>query len=278
MALSAGTSRSMRVEEADELLMAVALHVLADDRAVEHVERGEERRRAVPFVIMGHGAGAALLHRQAGLGAVERLDLRLLIDRQHHGMGRRIDIEPDDIEQLICERRIVGELEMPPAVRARPWAFQIACTVEAAMPAAFAIARNVQWVASYGGGSSVRRTISATRAGAIGALPGGRVLSRKRPSTPSCMNRSCQRQTQVFDLPVSAMIAEVPRPSALRRTIRARQTCFCGALGSATIASNRWRSRDEIVKEMPLRMPQTRTRTQRKGIPIRTSLQISPID
>ena len=28
------------------------------------------------------------------------------------------------------------------------------------------------------------------------------------------MNRSCQRQTQVFDLPVAAMIAFVPRPSA----------------------------------------------------------------
>ena len=29
----------------------------------------------------------------------------------------------------------------------------------------------------------------------------GRVLSRKRPSTPSSMKRSCQRQTQVLDLP-----------------------------------------------------------------------------
>ena len=80
------------VEETDELLMAVALHVLSDDRTVQHVECGEECRRAVALVIMGHGAGAAPLHRQAGLGAVKRLDLRLLIDRQHHGMGRRIDV------------------------------------------------------------------------------------------------------------------------------------------------------------------------------------------
>src|SRR5690606_33940118 len=63
------------VEEADELLVAVALHVLRDDRAVQNVERGEERRRAVPFVVMGHGAGAALLHGKARLGPVERLDL-----------------------------------------------------------------------------------------------------------------------------------------------------------------------------------------------------------
>ena len=63
------------VKEADELLMAVALHVLCDDRTVQHVEGGEQRRRAMPFVIIDHRTCAALLHRQAGLGAVERLDL-----------------------------------------------------------------------------------------------------------------------------------------------------------------------------------------------------------
>src|ERR1700722_19551752 len=35
------------VEEADELLMAVALHVVPDDGAVEYVEGGEQRRGAV---------------------------------------------------------------------------------------------------------------------------------------------------------------------------------------------------------------------------------------
>ena len=88
--------------------MAVALHAAADDRAVEHVEGGEQRGGAVALVVMGHGAGAALLHRQAGLGAVERLDLALLVDRQHDRMGRRIDIEPDDVAQLVGEGRIVG--------------------------------------------------------------------------------------------------------------------------------------------------------------------------
>ena len=45
------------VEEADELLMAMAWHVAADDRAVEHVERGEQRGGAVAHVVVGHGAG-----------------------------------------------------------------------------------------------------------------------------------------------------------------------------------------------------------------------------
>ena len=44
------------VEKADELLMPVALHVAADHRAVEDVHRGEQRRRAVPPIVVGHGS------------------------------------------------------------------------------------------------------------------------------------------------------------------------------------------------------------------------------
>jgi len=68
------------VQEANELLAPVALQTLPDDRAVEHVERREQGRRAVALVIMGHGPGAALLHGQAGLAAVEGLDLALLVN------------------------------------------------------------------------------------------------------------------------------------------------------------------------------------------------------
>ena len=56
-ALPAGTSALDGVEEADELLMAMALHVAADDGAVEHVERGEQRGGAVALVVVRHGAG-----------------------------------------------------------------------------------------------------------------------------------------------------------------------------------------------------------------------------
>ena len=66
---------------------------------------------------MGHCPGAALLHRQAGLGAVEGLDLAHLVDRQHNGMGGRIDIEADDISELLGELRVVGELERLHPVR-----------------------------------------------------------------------------------------------------------------------------------------------------------------
>jgi len=52
---------------------------------------------------VGHGSGAALLQRQAGLGAVQRLDLAFLVDGKDDGVRRRIDIEPDDIAQFVDE-------------------------------------------------------------------------------------------------------------------------------------------------------------------------------
>src|SRR3546814_2768743 len=79
------------VQEADELLMAVALHVAADDGSIEDVQGGEEGGRAMPLIVVGHRAGAPLLQRQAGLGPVERLNLRLLVEREHDGVRRRID-------------------------------------------------------------------------------------------------------------------------------------------------------------------------------------------
>ena len=88
------------IEKADEFLMAVSLHTLPNDLAFEHVEGGKQGRGAVALVIMGERAAAPGLYRQTRLGAVERLDLRFLIDRKHDGMGRRINIEPDDILQL----------------------------------------------------------------------------------------------------------------------------------------------------------------------------------
>ena len=105
------------VEEADELLVTMALHASANDLAFEYIESGEQRRCAMAFVVVGHRPGAALLHRQAGLSAVERLDLRLFVDREDDGMGGRIDIKPDHIAQLVDELRVVGELELLDPVR-----------------------------------------------------------------------------------------------------------------------------------------------------------------
>jgi hypothetical protein len=191
--------------------VAVALHVAADDGPVEDVERSKQGRGAMALVVVRHGAEPALLQRQARQGAIESLDLALRVERKHDGLGRRIDIEPDHV---VDEVRIVRELELPITVRLKPvGAFQMRRTALALIPLARAIRSAVQWVGSTGGSASVSATTRAAISGPSGGMREGRVLSCRRPSMPSFMNRSCQRQTQVFDLPVRRMISWVPTPS-----------------------------------------------------------------
>ena len=105
------------VEDANELLVAVVLHAAADDLALQDIESGEQGGRTMAPVVMGYGPGGALLHRQARPGAFQSLYLRLLIDAQHHGVGGRTSIEADDVADLGCAFRIVGQLEGADAVQ-----------------------------------------------------------------------------------------------------------------------------------------------------------------
>ena len=140
-------------------------------------------------------------------------------------------------------------------------------TEDGLIPTALAIAGALQWVASRGGGWLVSATTRSTVAAGSGAIRDGRVLSRVSPPTPSCMKRSCQRQTTVLSLPIARVIALVPWPSADSNTIRARHTCFCELLRSRTIAANRTRSAAVTVIDIPLRITQPRTKPRRMMIP-----------
>jgi hypothetical protein len=79
------------------------------------------------------------------------------------------------------------------------------------------------------------------------------------------MNRSCQRQTLGFDTPAGRITAAVPQPSAVTRTIRARQTCLCGLFRSATIASSRARSAAVTSISIPLPIATAYYRHHTKG-------------
>lgn len=105
------------VEKADELLMPVLLHAASYDLAFEHVEGSKQGGGAVALVVVCHGGDAPLLEGQAWLGAVERLDLAFLVDREHDGMLGRIDVKPHHVMQLLNEVGVVRELELPDTVR-----------------------------------------------------------------------------------------------------------------------------------------------------------------
>ena len=99
------------LEEAEELVVAVAVVTLAHDFTGSDVEGSEERRRAMALVIMGHRPRPALLHGQPGLGTVKGLNLTLLIDAEDDRLLWRVEVEPGDILQLRREVRITGELK-----------------------------------------------------------------------------------------------------------------------------------------------------------------------
>ena len=120
--------------------------------------------------------------------------------------------------------RVGGQPNSAPVVQ--NVARQMRCTEETLIPAVLAIMPAVQWVVSPGGSSWVSAITRSATCAPKGGMREGRVLSRKSPSVPSSMNRACQRHTQVLLLPVRRMISTVPKPAAVSRMIRARQTCF----------------------------------------------------
>src|SRR5271169_5156118 len=91
--------------------MAMTVLALADDLSVRHVEGGKKGGGAVAHIVVGHRAGPAFLERQAWLGTIQCLHLALLITAQHDGMLRRVEIQANDVSELFCETRVVGDLE-----------------------------------------------------------------------------------------------------------------------------------------------------------------------
>ncbi|MNL64237.1 hypothetical protein D3C87_1884310 [compost metagenome] len=97
--------------------MTVALLALGDDLAIEHVERGKQRGRAIALVIVGHGGGAPLLQRQTGLCAIQRLHLALLIAAQHQRVLGWRHVQANDGFKLLDKLRIARDLEAAHDVR-----------------------------------------------------------------------------------------------------------------------------------------------------------------
>ena len=69
-----------------------------------------------------HGCAAQLarVQGQQRLAAIQRLDLRLLIDAQDKGFVWRTQIEPDNVSDFLNEQRIGRQLERLRAMRLQP--------------------------------------------------------------------------------------------------------------------------------------------------------------
>ena len=87
------------------------LLALGDDLAVQHLQRREQRGRAVALVVVRHRLCAPLLHRQARLSTVERLHLALLVAAQHQRVLGRGHVQPHDVFELLDKVRVTRDFE-----------------------------------------------------------------------------------------------------------------------------------------------------------------------
>src|ERR1700733_4773163 len=76
-----------RIEEADELLVAMVLHVAADDGAIEDVESCEQRGGAVTFVVVVIVPARPGFIGNPGWVRSSAWNLALLVDRENNRMG-----------------------------------------------------------------------------------------------------------------------------------------------------------------------------------------------
>ena len=180
----------------------------SDHAAVECMERRQERRRGVALVVVRHRLAASLLERQAGLRAIESLDLRFFGAGEDQRAFWRREVESDDIVECCGATGVVAELESVDAMRfAARGAPDAAHGRGADAGLLGALVRRLQWVTLGGFCRVVLRMISNP-------------LSA--PTAPAWTKRFRQRATNWREVDTCCAICLFCRPAAASRTILAR--------------------------------------------------------
>jgi len=81
------------------------------DLAGPDLESGEQGGSAVSNVVVRPLLRQVGAHRQDRRGPVQGLDLALFVDREHHCLLRRVQVQPYDVTDLRLQFRVGGELE-----------------------------------------------------------------------------------------------------------------------------------------------------------------------
>ena len=98
-------------EELAELGGAMAPGGPAEHLPGRDIEGRMQIRGPVPLVVLRAGRDLTGPQREHGMGPVEGLDLRLLVDREHQRVVGWVQVEPDDVDDLLGELRVPTELE-----------------------------------------------------------------------------------------------------------------------------------------------------------------------
>ena len=151
-----------QAQERQELLVAVPLPAQSEHLSGGDVQGGEQRRRAVPDVVVGVAFGVAEAHRQRRLGAVERLNLRLFVHAQDHRVVGRVEVQADDVAHLLDENGSADSLKVCARCGLTPKRASQRCTVLLERASACPRVRVLQCVAASGGPCNARLITAAT--------------------------------------------------------------------------------------------------------------------
>src|SRR5262245_14186193 len=105
------------LQECQKILGGMPLGDTPEDLAGSDIKGRVQAGRAMAFVVVSPALNLPRTHGQQRLGAVQSLNLRLLIHRQHHSIGRRPQIQTHHVGNLLCKLRILADLEALDAVR-----------------------------------------------------------------------------------------------------------------------------------------------------------------
>jgi hypothetical protein len=94
------------LKEFEKLLMPMTRIALADDLALCDFQRREQGRGAVADIIVRPGSASPGLQRQAGLCAIQGLNLALFINAEHNCVLWGIQIDAHHVQQFRHEVRI----------------------------------------------------------------------------------------------------------------------------------------------------------------------------
>jgi hypothetical protein len=81
---------------------------------------------------------------------LECLDLAFLVDAQHQGVIRRVQVQADDVAHLLDEERVVQSLKLVEAMRLQPEDREVAMHGALGQPVGSARLRRDQWVLPLG--------------------------------------------------------------------------------------------------------------------------------
>jgi hypothetical protein len=164
--LASGLRGDDLFKEAHKLGTGVAFGRSAENFSALRLQSGIERKRPVAKVFKPMRLGSARRKWQDGIKPIQSLNGALFIDTKDHGMGRRVQVEADDVRRLCFKVWVIADHAMTQAMRLQPVATQTLATAMWLVPSFLAKRLLLHCVVPSSGPRRVHSRIRASHLGA----------------------------------------------------------------------------------------------------------------